>query len=177
MCAAASINRRGGGSCSPRSSISRVEHRGRESPGFTLVELIVVLAIGGLLMAVTPPLITAALPGVELKAGARRAAAALRQTRELAVARGIDATWLVNIETGKYEIEGQRRKGALPDGIEIELVGAQDELRSEEVGGIRFFPDGTSTGGRVILKRGERGYQVGVNWLTGRILVATWEDA
>ncbi len=143
--------------------------------GFTLVELIVVLAIGGLLLALTPPLITAALPGVELKAGARRAAGALRQTREIAIAQGIEATWLLNIETGQYRVEGQGRQGALPDGIKIELVTAQDELRSERLGGIRFFPDGSSSGGRLILKRGEGGLQVGVNWLTGRILVADWE--
>ena len=143
--------------------------------GFTLVELIVVLAIGGLLLALTPPLITAALPGVELKAGARRAAGALRQTREIAIAQGTEATWLLDTESGRYRIEGQAHRGALPDGVEIELVTARDELRSERVGGIRFFPDGSSSGGRLILKRGDGGLQVGVNWLTGRILVADWE--
>ncbi len=149
--------------------------RRRGQYGFTLVELIVVLAIGGLLLALTPPLITAALPGVELKAGARRAAGALRQTREIAIAQGVEAAWLVDIESGRYQIEGQAQRGALPDGIEIELVTSQVELRSERVGGIRFFPDGSSSGGRLILKRGDTGLQVGVNWLTGRILVADWE--
>jgi general secretion pathway protein H len=142
--------------------------------GFTLVELIVVLAIAGLLLGLTPPLLTAALPGVELKAGARRAAGALRQTREMAIANGTESTWLIDIESGGYRIEGTARQGALPDGIDIELITAQGELRSERVGGIRFFPDGTSSGGRVILKRGDSGYQVGVNWLTGRVLVAAW---
>lgn len=143
--------------------------------GFTLVELLVVLAIGGLLLTLTPPLITAALPGVELKAGARRAAGALRQTRELAIASGSETVWLIDTESSRYQIEGQARRGALPDGIDIELVAARDELRNEHLGGIRFFPDGSSSGGRVILKRGDSGYQVGVNWLTGRILVADWE--
>lgn len=143
--------------------------------GFTLVELIVVLAIGGLLLSLTPPLITAALPGVELKAGARRAAGALRQTREIAIASGVEATWLLDIETGQYRVEDQGRQGSLPEGIEIKLVTTRDEIRSERLAGIRFFPDGSSSGGRVILKRGEGGLQVGVNWLTGRILVADWE--
>lgn len=151
------------------------QRRAHARQGFTLVELIVVLAIGGLLLALTPPLITAALPGVELKAGARRAAGALRQTREIAIAQGTEATWLLDTESGRYRIEGQAHRGALPDGVEIELVTARDELRSERVGGIRFFPDGSSSGGRLILKRGDGGLQVGVNWLTGRILVADWE--
>jgi general secretion pathway protein H len=142
--------------------------------GFTLVELIVVLAIAGLLLGLTPPLLTAALPGVELKAGARRAAGALRQAREIAIANGTQSTWLIDIESGSYRIEGMARNGALPGGIDIELITAQGELRNERVGGIRFFPDGTSSGGRVILKRGDSGYQVGVNWLTGRVLVAAW---
>lgn len=145
--------------------------------GFTLVELLVVLAIAGLLLAVTPPLITAALPGVELKAAARRTAGALRLTRETAIAEGRPAAFVLDIEQHRYRIEGagRARDGALPAGIDLKLVAAEDEMRGETVGAVRFFPDGTSTGGRVILSRGERGYQVGVNWLSGRILIAAWE--
>jgi general secretion pathway protein H len=140
------------------------------------VELLVVLAIAGLVLAVTPPLLGNALPGLELKSAARRTAGALRLTREQAIAAGQPAVWLVDIDSGEYQV-GDGRAGRLPDGIAIELVAAADEMLSERRGGIRFFPDGTSTGGRVILRRGERGYQVGVNWLTGRVQIADWEVA
>jgi general secretion pathway protein H len=140
------------------------------------VELLVVLAIGGLLLAVTPPLITAAMPGIELKAAARRTAGAMRLAREIAIAEGRDAAWVVDVENNKYQIDGGYRRGSLPGGLEVELVAAENEMQSDSVGAIRFFPDGSSTGGRVILKRGETGYQVGVNWLTGRILVAEWQE-
>jgi general secretion pathway protein H len=146
------------------------------TPGFTLVELLVVLAIGGLLLAVTPPLITAVMPGVELKAAARRTAGGLRLAREIAVAQGQDAAWVLDIEQNRYRIEGDPRSGTLPNGLDLELVAAEEEMQSESVGAIRFYPDGSSSGGRVILKRGETGYQVGVNWLTGRILIAEWEE-
>ena len=143
--------------------------------GFTLVELLVVLAIAGLMLAATPPLISSVLPGVELKAAARRTASALRLTREIAVAEGHDAAWVIDVKANRYRIEGDNRGGSLPDGIDVQLIAARDEMRNERVGAIRFFPDGSSTGGRVILKRGDRGWQVGVNWLTGRILIADWK--
>ncbi|MGB5832012.1 MAG: GspH/FimT family pseudopilin [Thiohalocapsa sp.] len=142
--------------------------------GFTLVELLVVLAIAGLLMAVVPPLISAAMPGVELKAAARRTAGALRLAREIAIAQGRDAAWVIDVENNAYRVDGDHRRGSLPGGLDVELVAAEGEMQSEAIGAIRFFPDGSSTGGRVILKRGDGGYQVGVNWLTGRILVAEW---
>lgn len=139
--------------------------------GFTLVELLVVLAIAGLMLSLTPPLISAAMPGVELKAAARRTAGALRLTRELAIASGEEQAWLLNIDTNSYRVAGSGRDGRLPTGIDLQLVAAEQEMRSTHEGGIRFFPDGSSTGGRVILSRAQRGYQVGVNWLTGRILI------
>lgn len=143
--------------------------------GFTLVELMVVLAIAGLMLALAPPLISSVMPGVELKAAARRTAGALRLAREIAIADGRDTAWVIDIESNRYRIDGDHRAGSLPAGLEVELVAAEDEMQSESVGAIRFFPDGSSTGGRVILKRGDGGYQVGVNWLTGRILIADWE--
>jgi general secretion pathway protein H len=143
--------------------------------GFTLVELLVVLAIGGILLAVTPPLINAAMPGVELKAAARRTAGSLRLAREIAIAEGRDAAWVLDVEQHRYGIENDHRSGSLPAGLDIELVAAEEEMQSEAVGAIRFYPDGSSSGGRVILKLGDGGLQVGVNWLTGRILIADWE--
>jgi general secretion pathway protein H len=48
-------------------------------------------------------------------------------------------------------------------------------MLSEHAGSVRFYPDGSSTGGRIILSRSGSGYQVGVQWLTGRIRMAPWE--
>ena len=48
-------------------------------------------------------------------------------------------------------------------------------MRDDRVGGVRFYPDGSSTGGRVLISRGGHGYQVGVTWLTGRIAIGRWD--
>lgn len=143
--------------------------------GFTLVELLVVLAIAGMILAVTPPMLSNALPGLQLKAAARQTANALRLTREIAIAQGRPMQWSLDIETGVYRIAPGGRGGTLPAGLEISLLSAADEGAGASSGGIRFFPDGTATGGRVMLARNGHGYQVGVNWLTGRVLIADWD--
>ncbi|MGD9709229.1 MAG: Tfp pilus assembly protein FimT/FimU [Halothiobacillaceae bacterium] len=56
--------------------------------GFTLVELLVVVLIAGLVLAVTPPLLTAALPGLQARASAQQLAAGLRMARVQAMAGG-----------------------------------------------------------------------------------------
>lgn len=144
--------------------------------GFTLLELLVVLAIATLLLAVTPPLLTAAIPAVETKAGARRITSALRLAREEAIRSGREAAFVLDVEAHTFRIDGPYRPARLPAGLELELMAAEREMQSETVGGVRFFPDGSSTGGRVIVKRGDSGWQIGVSWLTGRVELAPWES-
>ena len=143
--------------------------------GFTLVELLVVLAIAALLMTAVPGLFSAAFPGLELKSAARRTAATLTLARETAIRGGRDVRLLVDIEARRLDLEGYRAL-QLPERLEIRLDAAARELIDDRRGGIRFFPDGSSTGGRIVLSSGERGYQVGVNWLTGRIRMAPLEE-
>lgn len=142
--------------------------------GFTLVELLVVLAIAVLAMTTVPPLFSAAMPGVELKAAARRTLTSLRLARELAIRQGQDVVLIVDVEERRLELPEHRALN-LPHRLDLKLEAADREMINERRGGIRFFPDGTSTGGRVLLANGDTGYQVGVNWLTGRIRMAAWD--
>jgi len=135
----------------------------------------VVLAIAALLFAVSPPLITAAMPGVELKASARRVAAGLRLAREEAIRSGSDIAFTLDLKERTFRVDGGYRDGKLPEGLKLKLEAAEREMLSDQVGAVRFFPDGSSTGGRIVLSREGVGYQVGVEWLTGRIRMAAWE--
>lgn len=135
----------------------------------------VVLAIIALLLAIAPPLITAALPGVELKASARRVAAGLRLAREEAIRSGSDIAFTLDLEERTFAVDGKFRQGKLSEGIKLKLEAAEREMLSDHAGAVRFFPDGSSTGGRIVLSGEGTGYQVGVQWLTGRIRIAAWE--
>lgn len=53
--------------------------------GFTLLELLVVMAIMALLTAMSAPAISGYLRGARLRGGARQVASALRQARQLAI--------------------------------------------------------------------------------------------
>lgn len=136
------------------------------------MELLVVLAIMVFVLAVVPPLVAAAFPGVELKGAARQVAAGLRTARERALAVRADATFEIDIEEHWFRVAGgEDRRTEIPTRLAVHLVTADQELASQTRGSIRFFPDGSSTGGRVTLSYGERGYDIGVDWLTGRIRI------
>jgi general secretion pathway protein H len=139
--------------------------------GFTLVELLVVLLIAALLVAVVPPLLSAAMPGVQLKSTARELAASLRYARDYAVLHRSDAVVTVDLNERRYRVSGRSRSYAIPDGMEVLLDTVKSELGDDHTGSIRFYPDGSSTGGRVTLKRGEQRYKIDVDWLTGRVRV------
>ena len=137
--------------------------------GFTLVELLVVLVILGLLLSLAPAAFDRALPGLQLKEAARDVAAALRQARGLAVRDNREAVLIFDTEARTYRVGETGGPRQLDPDIEITLLTAESELTDEFTGGMRFFPDGTSTGGQVKLTRGTRDYAVRVDWLTGRV--------
>jgi general secretion pathway protein H len=136
--------------------------------------LLVVLAVLALLMTAVPSLFSAAFPGMEMKSAARRTVSTLRLARESAIRRGTDMALLVDIGARQLDLQGYRSL-KLPSRLTVQLEAADQEMLDDQRGAIRFFPDGSSTGGRIILANGGHGYQVGVTWLTGRIEMAPWE--
>lgn len=145
------------------------------SDGFTLLELLVVLGIAGLLLAAVPPLLSQALPGLELKSGARQLAAGLRFARDRALATRQE-TWVeMDVEQREVTVSGRDGRLRLSQDLNLSLIGADTERTDTSRGGIRFYPDGTSTGGRVILSHARQGYQIDVDWLTGQVRVQAVE--
>jgi len=139
--------------------------------GFTLIELLVVLALMGLALTVASPLIANALPGTELRAAARDVATGLRYARSLAIATNSDVTFDVDVDARRFAVAQGRRTGSLPEDAEIALTTARSELFDTGSGSIRFFPDGTSTGGGVEIARKGRRFVISVDWLTGRVKI------
>ncbi len=107
----------------------------------------------------------------DLKAAARSVASGLRTAQSKALTSRRDALLTVDMESREFITTGELSPHQLPSNIDLKLFTAQSEVTSEHSGSIRFFPDGSSTGGRVTVESGERKYLVDVDWLTGRVAI------
>jgi general secretion pathway protein H len=140
--------------------------------GFTLLEIIVVLVIAASAYAVLAGTLFRGASMGDLKAGARTLASGLRQAQTTAMITRRDALLTLDVEAREFQVEGDATVRRIPDNIELKLFTAQQEVTSERKGAIRFYPDGSSTGGRITVSSGERKYLVDVDWLTGRVSIA-----
>lgn len=139
--------------------------------GFTLLEMMIVLTLTALMLALVPPFISGRTSGAELKATARELAAALRFARGRAITRHQEAVLTLDAERRRYTVSGRPRPRSLPKGIDITLVTARSQQIAEKVASVRFFPDGSATGGQITLSGGTQKYIVDINWLTGRVAI------
>jgi general secretion pathway protein H len=145
--------------------------------GFSLLELMVALAIAALLLALVMPTDSRRRARVELASSAREVAAALRLSRSQAIAMNRSMAVVVDVENDSYRLSGASAARAFPRGSRITLHTTQDQELSEGAGAIRFYPDGSSTGGGVDISLGDDQYEVLVDWLTGRVSVHEQSDA
>lgn len=139
--------------------------------GFTLLELLMVLVIAAAGYALVVRFTAGGVSGAELKSAARAVAAGLRDARGTAIARQESAALVLDLEHRSFEVSGRGRARSLPERLELKLYTAQSEIVDEKRGAIRFYPDGSSTGGRVTVASGERRFLVDVDWLTGRVTI------
>ena len=143
----------------------------RSSSGVTLLELLIVVMLMALIAAVTIPIFGPGVSTTELRSAAREVAAGLRLARGRAIAQRTEAMLVIDVAARSFIVPPDARVHALPSGIDLKLFTAQRDLVSDQVGALRFYPDGGSNGGRVTLSAGERKYDVDVDWLTGRVAI------
>jgi general secretion pathway protein H len=149
--------------------MSPTGERARRAAGFTLIELLVVLGILALVLAVAVPLLPGAADRTALRTAASEIAAGLRETRSLALARGRSAAFTLDTARRAYRIGEAPAWHGLPGNVATELFTATQEQLDDVTGDIRFFPDGSSTGGGIRVAQGQVGNEIRVDWLTGRV--------
>jgi general secretion pathway protein H len=139
--------------------------------GFTLIEMLVVLAIMGLVMAVALPDFGRLAPSLRQRAAAGDLAAALRDARGQAIRSNGETTLTLDVGSGTYALSYRPDTRQLGRTFDLSMRTAAHEAADGRAGSIRFFPDGSSTGGRISLSSGRSIHTVVVDWLTGHVRI------
>lgn len=150
--------------------------RAPRARGFTLLEVLVVLALIAIASALAAGALTGGLAGLRLRSSANEIAAQLRYTRAQALATGEAQRFVIDPRAHRWRAPKDRH-GDVPRALGIAFIGARETQPAQGVGAIVFFPDGASTGGRVQLTAKRAAWNVDVAWLTGEVRVARAEPA
>lgn len=138
--------------------------------GFTLVEILVVLSILAIITSITLVYIPGGREKISLKVAASELMTGLNHTRNQAVLTHKDALLHIDLSQGTFWTEGQTKTiKTLPQQVVIELSTAAQETTNNNIANIRFFPDGSSTGGYIKLIGEKENYNIIIHWLTGKV--------
>lgn len=139
--------------------------RPHPAAGFTLIEILVVLAIVGLVLAVVMPNLGPSTETAELRAAASELRALLRTTRSSAITANRDLVITIDLSGQGYALDG----AAHP----FRSTGfAERRLRVEPPARLVFFATGGASGGRLTI-RGRRGEQaIDIDSASGQVALA-----
>lgn len=143
--------------------ISKARHT-----GFTLLEILVVMVMIVIVMSVFSSSMMKSLDKAKIRAVSKDLVSAIRYTRGQAIVKHEQKTISFNVENKTYKAP-RKKLVEIPDAMEIYVYTADSEIADDSIGSIRFFSDGSSTGGWVKLIHGNKIWKINVNWLTGEI--------
>ena len=131
--------------------------------GFTLLELIMVIALMALALGVLGTGLGRGLQAAHERQALGEIIAALRQTRTQAVLNGAARQLQFDLHARSFQVPGQAAR-RWPESLAVQLTSAA------ELGpAVAFFADGSSSGGHLILDRKGRRWRIDIAWLTGHV--------
>ncbi|HEX2931863.1 MAG TPA: prepilin-type N-terminal cleavage/methylation domain-containing protein [Candidatus Binatia bacterium] len=143
---------------------------GKDSQGFSLLELVVVLFLLGISIAIVAPNIDKGLSDREVRVSALGIAAVARDLRNRALFDGMPQELLLNLPQNSY-LAGQSKEVHLPSDVKILSIDGGETVDRDSKR-FYFFPNGSSLGGAIVLG-GEKSasYLIRLEPLTGKIEV------
>lgn len=135
--------------------------------GFTLVEVIVVLAILAGLAALVAPSFSRTIASARLRSAASDVRTSLARGRALAVASAKERTVAFDLSRGEFGVDNEAVR-RLPETIRLGAVLPGEERKEEGNVRIRFFPDGSGDEAEISVTAQDGGaLRVTVDPLTG----------
>ena len=150
-------------------NMERINVKGRDK-GFTLLEIIIVITLIVLILGLTTLFFGNSLPGARLNSSARELSAMMRYAKMLAQNNGEPQTVLINLDTGRYSIEGVQARN-LPEGINIRV---NDPVTGEVNRGnyaVLFHESGIVEGGTITLWNTKRTLNIEFDPIVGSVVL------
>jgi general secretion pathway protein H len=148
---------------------NRASRSSRQARGFTLVELLVVFAIGALLTVLVPVAFGTLRESAQYRQTLRSILTDMRTARIRAVSEGTEIRFKVDLAQRIYGIDG-RPMHELPRPLELKATVASIEMAADDVAAIRFLPTGGATGGSIdVVRPSGAGVRLSVDWLSGQV--------
>jgi general secretion pathway protein H len=135
--------------------------------GNTLIEMLVVLGLIALLLSLALPAGTQRRSR-GLDSEAMKIVAMLKAARMGAISKNVETVFEADLLQRSLSATGAGQRLQLSGDTALSMLTASQEVQSGR-GAIRFFPDGSSSGGSVKLVQGRRSTAINIHWLTGRI--------
>jgi general secretion pathway protein H len=158
----------------------------RESNGFTLLELILVLMLMGLIAGLTLPFVVSTLDRIKLQSEVRQISSAIQFVRSEAISRKTLFTFNVDIDNNKYWLaipkqEEVTQSKPIDETVKIIDYQRADETLTEGAFEILFYPRGNSSGGTIRFKSTddkdeESIYAVTIDPITGKPKISHLEE-
>lgn len=140
--------------------------------GFSLFEMLVVLLILAIVTAVAIPRISASQVRQEIRLEAAALKLALEDARTEAIRGSGSAAVSFDVDRSVWW-DWRGREKAFKADTEIAVTVAESEVTPERRGAIRFYMDGSSTGGVIVMRRDSQTVRIEVDWMTGRAHVVS----
>lgn len=144
------------------------------SQGFTLLEMLVVLAIMSLVLVISIPFVSGSDAALRLEADSRIVMSRLREARELALLTRRPQTVRLQMKTLDVLGPAARPVQHLAGTRSLIVVTAKGLVDGAEAA-LVFYEDGGATGGQIELINDEARYRLSINWLTGTVTAETLE--
>jgi len=146
-------------------------HPGGRQAGFTLVELLAVLVVLALAAGVVATQFGGRQGGAALEVAAHEIASRCRAARTAAIRQAESRVVMIDMASRVVTAGADVPALKIAETVSITSETSASEQRGGRMAGIRFFPNGASTGGKIRLETGRQAYEIRVNWLTGRVVV------
>jgi general secretion pathway protein H len=144
--------------------------------GFTLLEMVCVIALVAMVGAVLLPLVPRHTSRAGLQAYAIEAASLLKTDRNAAIRRSTEVSTLVDASSRTIRSGATAQLIRIPEDVRFEALLPQSCRHHAALSTISFFADGMSCGGAIALTRLDSSYEIRVNWLTGRVEIISHDS-